>query len=157
MNQMHWLRKNWFQVAVLIVALIGIFLVALYETNQQNIQRQEHLDSLNTACQKMSNDKKKEIMSDTALVTDKFFRTFEYKYSEKADGCILAYVYDATENISIFGSDSPSPYREMEITNLTTGQVLFNEHPAPGNPSLEAYVAFNKLQDQYIASTTVSK
>jgi len=149
---MHWLRENWFKVAVLILCLICILLVTVYVIKQQDIQKQQRIDTLNATCQKLANDKKKEIANDTSLVTDKFFRSFEYKYNKGMVGCILAYVYDATEEI--FGSYSP--YREMQIINLTTGEILFNKHPAAGYESLEAYDEFNKLQAHYMSSTTAN-
>ncbi len=150
----NFLKEHWFKISIVLILVIGMLFAFSLLNKQVRMDQERQTAAFNLDCQKSASDQKKEILKDNSSAINIFFRSYEYTYDQKVSGCILAYVFDATTPPSIFTNGAYEPTREMKIINLTTGEILFNKHPAAGNDSLQAYDEFNALQQQYIASST---
>ncbi len=144
---MKWLRENWFKIAILLVILTCAYLVFLYETRQQNIEKQLQLNDLSASCQKLASQKRNDIaQNDSDLIVG----TYEYSYSSKEQGCILAYTgsYLGTSFEGKFGG-----YDLFEVDNLSDGATIFHQQVNPGDLYAKTNADFQKLQDEYIGSS----
>lgn len=152
---MDWLKENWFKIAILLFLLVCAALVFLYEARQQNIEKQEQLSNLTTACQKLASQKKVELSQNSSALDNLILGSiYEYKYNPSYGACILAYdgTYVPTGIFSgLLG------HNLFEVDNLTTGEALMSVRVDPGDSYREANTTFMRFREQYIGSTTPIK
>ncbi|MCX6747413.1 MAG: hypothetical protein NTW98_00475, partial [Candidatus Nomurabacteria bacterium] len=98
----NFLINNWFKIVILITILFCAGLFFVYETKQQEIEKQIELNNLNESCQKLASQRKVEIVKDDR---DLYIGKYEYKYNSIYNACILAYTggYLGGSVSSVFG------------------------------------------------------
>jgi hypothetical protein len=140
------LKESWFKVGILLVLIGCLILLFLYEVNQQKMQKQEQIAGFNQSCQRLAMQNEQKLNQDDSLIID----LYQYKYNSTYGACILAYRGAYVSGVLL---DALGRYL-FEVDNLSTGEVIMSKRSGPGNYYVLANDDFQKLQMQYIGSTT---
>jgi len=138
---MEWLNDNWFKLGL----LIAIF-VALGMSYSYLVERQKNLQQAN--CQQLAMKEKGSIEKGNEIHS---FKLFEYGYSSKARGCVVAYVLDGARSLA----GRYDSFRWYKILNLSTGSSIYEKNPAPGEESLSTNTEFNETMLLHLPTASV--